>query len=193
MPPDPSCSRRTGASARRASPCRTGSRCSCSTASARRWTTCSATARRCTTSARSAVSIATRREIYERLEGLDPAFGDLALVDYCIRGGDAGLRTVIVPDARVRIATEATNDLAAIRRLRARWSATARRRPVLQPALPDRPRRLPAGLVSGSATILEAARGVCGAERRRRRPASGCRWLRCGRRWTPTPPTPTGR
>jgi GT2 family glycosyltransferase len=66
--------------------------------------------------------IATRRKIYERLSGLDPEFGELALVDYCIRGGDAGLRTVIVPDARVRIATEAVNDMAAIRRLRARWA-----------------------------------------------------------------------
>jgi GT2 family glycosyltransferase len=65
--------------------------------------------------------IATRRELYERLGGLDREFGELALVDYCIRAGDAGLRNVIVPDARVRIATEATNDLAAIRRLRARW------------------------------------------------------------------------
>ena len=66
--------------------------------------------------------LATRREIYERLWGLDPEFGELALVDYCIRAGDAGLRTVIVPDARVRVVTGTINDMAAIRRLRARWT-----------------------------------------------------------------------
>ena len=52
----------------------------------------------------SAVSgiLATPRETYAQLGGLDPTLRELALIDYCLRAGDHGQRTVIVPDARLR-------------------------------------------------------------------------------------------
>ncbi|MGA2013503.1 MAG: hypothetical protein ABSH51_23635, partial [Solirubrobacteraceae bacterium] len=45
----------------------------------------------------------------------------LALIDYCLRAGDTGQRTVLVPDARLRTTgpDHTLNDLPAIRRLRA--------------------------------------------------------------------------
>ena len=73
----------------------------------------------------SAVSglLATRRSIYDRLGGLRPSYAELALVDYCLRAGDSGLRTVLVPDARVQVTghDRTMNDLprmAALRRER---------------------------------------------------------------------------
>ncbi len=74
----------------------------------------------------SAVSgvLATRRETFRRLGGLDPQFRDLALIEYCLRATDLGQRVVIVPDARVRTTgpDTTTNDLPTIWRLRQRWA-----------------------------------------------------------------------
>jgi GT2 family glycosyltransferase len=74
----------------------------------------------------SAVSgvLATRRDTYEQLGRLDPRFGDLTLIEYCLRATDAGRRVVIVPDARLRSTgpDTTTNDLPAIWRLRQSWA-----------------------------------------------------------------------
>jgi O-antigen biosynthesis protein len=74
----------------------------------------------------SAVSgvLATRREIYQQLGGLDPQFREFALIEYCLRATDSGRRVVIVPDARLRATgpDTTTNDLSAIWRLRERWA-----------------------------------------------------------------------
>jgi hypothetical protein len=76
----------------------------------------------------SAVSgvLATRRDLYVSLDGLDPKFDDLALIDYCLRALQRHHRTVIVPDARLRALDPdpATNDLPAIWRLRQAWTQT---------------------------------------------------------------------
>jgi GT2 family glycosyltransferase len=76
----------------------------------------------------SAVSgaLATRRDTYQWLGGLDPEFRDLVLIDYCLRAIDTGERVVIVPDARLHATGPDTtvNDLAAIQRLRQRWALT---------------------------------------------------------------------
>ena len=76
----------------------------------------------------SAVSglLATRREIFQELGGLDPRFGELALIEYCLRATDTGRRVVIVPDARLRATGSdvTTNDLPSIWRLRERWAQT---------------------------------------------------------------------
>ncbi|MGO9898398.1 MAG: glycosyltransferase family 2 protein [Solirubrobacteraceae bacterium] len=71
-------------------------------------------------------ALATRREIFEQLGGLQQELGDLALIDYCIRATAADMNAVIVPDARVRAIGPdlTTNDLAGIRKLRKRWLAT---------------------------------------------------------------------
>jgi O-antigen biosynthesis protein len=75
----------------------------------------------------SAVSgvLATGREAFSRLGGLDPALGQMTLVDYCLRARALGLRTVIVPDARLRltVADPAVNDLAELEALRRSWTA----------------------------------------------------------------------
>ncbi|MFZ0384593.1 MAG: glycosyltransferase [Solirubrobacteraceae bacterium] len=74
----------------------------------------------------SAVSgvLATARATYERLGGLRPAYRGLAMIEYCLRAGRDGGRTVIVPDARMRVDAPVINDLPAIRRLRDEWAAT---------------------------------------------------------------------
>ena len=63
----------------------------------------------------SAVSgvLATRRETYQQLGGLDPEFRELALIEYCLRATETGRRVVIVPDARLRATGPdvTTNDL----------------------------------------------------------------------------------
>ncbi len=70
----------------------------------------------------SAVSgiLATARETYHQVGGLDPSYGELALIDYCLRASDHHQRTVIVPDARLRTTgpDPTTNDLPTLRRLR---------------------------------------------------------------------------
>jgi GT2 family glycosyltransferase len=60
--------------------------------------------------------LATRRAAFLALGGLRVEHRTLALIDYCLRGADAGLRTVTVPDARVRSdnAGRRANDLPAI-------------------------------------------------------------------------------
>ena len=76
----------------------------------------------------SAVSgvLATPRDTYRRLGGLRPQFGDLALVDYCLRARDMDDRIVIVPDARLRATGPdcTTNDLPTIWRIRQGWART---------------------------------------------------------------------
>jgi GT2 family glycosyltransferase len=74
----------------------------------------------------SAVSgiLATRRDTYHHLGGLNPDYHDLALIDYCLRATSAGQRIVIVPDARLHTTAPdtTTNDLPAIWRLRENWA-----------------------------------------------------------------------
>jgi hypothetical protein len=76
----------------------------------------------------SAVSgmLATSRETFRQLGGLDPQCRELALIDYCLRAMDTGQRVVIVPDTRLRIIGPhiTVNDLPAIWRLRERWART---------------------------------------------------------------------
>jgi hypothetical protein len=55
--------------------------------------------------------------LFARAGGLDTTYGDLSLVDYCLRATNGGLRTVTVPDARVQCRAEPVNDLTAMRRL----------------------------------------------------------------------------
>jgi GT2 family glycosyltransferase len=85
----------------------------------------------------SAVSgaLVTPRATYQRLGGLDPTFGDLTLIDYCIRAIDTDQRIVIVPDARLRVTgpDPVTNDLPAIWRLRDRWTQTHPHDPYYNP------------------------------------------------------------
>ena len=77
----------------------------------------------------------TRGDIFRDLGGLNPQFGDLALIDYCVRATDTGRRVVIVPDARLRTTgPDATaNDLPAIWRLRQSWAQTHTRDPYYNP------------------------------------------------------------
>jgi O-antigen biosynthesis protein len=65
----------------------------------------------------------TRLATLERLGGLRPEFGELALVDYGLRAAEHGLRNVIVPDARVSMSSPdyATNDIRGLGLLRACW------------------------------------------------------------------------
>ena len=84
----------------------------------------------------SAVSgvLATPRSLYERLDGVDAALRGLALIDYCLRAGDAGERTVLVPDARMQAPAGPLNDLPAIWQLRRRWAATRGGDPYYNPS-----------------------------------------------------------
>ncbi len=85
----------------------------------------------------SAVSgiLATRRDTYQRLGGLDPLFGELALIDYCLRATETSGRVVIVPDARLCTTgpRPAVNDLPAIWRLRKSWAGTRTNDPYYNP------------------------------------------------------------
>jgi glycosyltransferase involved in cell wall biosynthesis len=85
----------------------------------------------------SAVSgiLATRREVYEQLRGLDPRFRELALIDYCLRATEAGGRIVIVPDARLRVTGRdpTVNDLPVIWRMRESWVKTHTHDPYYNP------------------------------------------------------------
>jgi len=85
----------------------------------------------------SAVSgiLATRRDTYQSLGGLDPQYNDLALIDYCLRATNAGQRIVIVPDARLRATgpDTTTNDLPAIWRLRQAWAKAHTHDPYYNP------------------------------------------------------------
>ncbi len=94
----------------------------------------------------SAVSgvLATRRETYRQLGGLNPDFGDLAPIEYCLRATDAGQRIVVVPDARLQTtgSDPASNDLPAHLAAAPHLGPNPHPRPLLQPQLPHRPRRL---------------------------------------------------
>jgi len=83
----------------------------------------------------SAVSgvLATPRPTYERLGGLRPEYRGLAPIEYCLRAGREAGRTVIVPDARMRVDAPVINDLPAIRRLRDEWATTYGRDPYYNP------------------------------------------------------------
>ncbi len=85
----------------------------------------------------SAVSgvLATRRNTYQQLGGLDPQYKDLALIEYCLRATDAHQRIVIVPDARLRTTgtDTTTNDLPAIWHLRQTWAQTHTHDPYYNP------------------------------------------------------------
>jgi hypothetical protein len=79
--------------------------------------------------------LATPRGTYDQLGGLQPQHKDLALIDYCLRAGDTGQRTVIVPDARLRatVPDTTTNDLPAIWHLRHTWAQTHTHDPYYNP------------------------------------------------------------
>jgi GT2 family glycosyltransferase len=85
----------------------------------------------------SAVSgvLATRRETYRQLGGLNPELQDLALVDYCLRAVGAHQRVVIVPDARLRVAgpDHTSNDLPSMWRLCSEWAPAHTRDPYYNP------------------------------------------------------------
>jgi GT2 family glycosyltransferase len=67
--------------------------------------------------------IATRRDLFGSLNGLHDEMGDLTLIDYCLRAGQDGLRTVVVADARVRTVNqgESVNDLELLWRFQRTW------------------------------------------------------------------------
>jgi GT2 family glycosyltransferase len=75
----------------------------------------------------SAVSgvMAIARTTLHDLGGLHPEFGDLALVELCLRARATGARIVTVPDARLRATTPdtTTNDLPNLWRIRQTWRA----------------------------------------------------------------------
>jgi hypothetical protein len=85
----------------------------------------------------SAVSgiLATRRDIYQQLGGLDPRYKDLTLIEYCLRATNTDHRIVIVPDARLRTtgADRTTNDLPTIWQLRHTWAHTHTHDPYYNP------------------------------------------------------------
>jgi hypothetical protein len=74
----------------------------------------------------SAVSgiLATSRDTFAELGGLDPAYGELCLIEYCLRATRTGQRIVIVPDARLQAAgpDPTVNDLPTLWRLRQAWA-----------------------------------------------------------------------
>jgi O-antigen biosynthesis protein len=79
--------------------------------------------------------VATRRETFERLDGLRNDLGELALVDYCLRATTSGMRVVTIPDARLRAIPDGgpVNDFAAIWRLRGAWGPALARDPYYNP------------------------------------------------------------
>ena len=136
----------------------------------------------------SAVSgvVATRRETLARLGGLRSEMGDLALIDYCLRAIQDGMRVVTVPDARLRTIEQRPHDQRPPGHL-ATASSLARNLPtrsLLQPQLRTRPRRLhhahtmtahvggriPA--ISRGACSITAAIAVVVDRIRRRRPSN---------------------
>jgi glycosyltransferase involved in cell wall biosynthesis len=68
--------------------------------------------------------MATSRRTYEQTGGLNPVHRDLVFADYCLRAGEQHQRTVLVPDARLRLTgpDPTTNDLPAIWQFRCIWS-----------------------------------------------------------------------
>ena len=137
----------------------------------------------------SAVSgiLATRRETYHQLGGLDPAYGELALIDYCLRAGqDAPTHRHRPrrPPAHHRTRPHhqrPARDLASAPSL----GQNPQPRPLLQPQLPHRPRRLPAGRggLTWPSQRSAAPRRACTEPRLR--PASGSLSRRCATASTP--------
>jgi hypothetical protein len=80
-------------------------------------------------------ALATCREIYEQLGGLDPRFRELALIEYCLRATETGGRIVLIPDARLRTTgpDRTVNDLGNIWRLRERWGEAHTHDPYYNP------------------------------------------------------------
>jgi GT2 family glycosyltransferase len=70
--------------------------------------------------------LATRRDTFCALGGLNAHYKSLALIDYCLRAATTHQRIVIVPDARVRTTgpDTTTNDLPTIWQLRNTWAQT---------------------------------------------------------------------
>jgi GT2 family glycosyltransferase len=79
--------------------------------------------------------LCTSRAHYERLGGLHPEHRGLALIEYCLRAGDHGPRTVIVPDARLHTTgpDTTTNDLPALWHLHDEWASTHTHDPYYNP------------------------------------------------------------
>ena len=70
--------------------------------------------------------IAVSSRTLHRLGGLDPEQGSMPIADLCLRADrDLGLRTMVLPDVRMHTlgADDTVNDLPALLRLGARWSA----------------------------------------------------------------------
>lgn len=69
--------------------------------------------------------LTARRHTFQQLGGLQPEWGELALVDLCLRATERNLRIVTVPDARLRItgADHTTNDLPRVWQIRRYWQA----------------------------------------------------------------------
>lgn len=79
-----------------------------------------------TTVNRSAVAgvVMAPRSAISRLQGLNESLGSIAIVDYCLRACETGLRVVWTPDALVTLASAGVsgwNDLAALAAFRERW------------------------------------------------------------------------
>jgi hypothetical protein len=96
----------------------------------------------------SAVSgaVATPRDTFEQLDGLRPQMRELAMIDYCLRAREAGMRVVSVPDARVRSIGPDTviNDLPGLWRFRQTWSTIISQDPYYHPSYrQDRGDRVP--------------------------------------------------
>jgi GT2 family glycosyltransferase len=105
--------------------------------------------------------LVTPREVFQRLDGLRVEFGNLALIDYCLRAGRGDLRSVIVPDVRVRDTgrDRTWNDIAAMRHLRAAWGGVLRNDPYYNPwYAADRGDYAPAGPETGIAGAAIPAR-----------------------------------
>ena len=79
--------------------------------------------------------LATRRDTFCALGGLNAHYKSLALIDYCLRATTTHQRIVIVPDARLRTTgpDTTTNDLPTIWQLRTTWAQTHTHDPYYNP------------------------------------------------------------
>jgi hypothetical protein len=81
--------------------------------------------------------VAIDGEIFRCLGGLEDGWGELALLDYCLRGLSAGLRVVSAPDVLLRRLGRpgVGNDLAALERFQRRWAGEFERDPYFELAV----------------------------------------------------------